>query len=204
MRISALSKVMNDLNHDLGVLTNDIDRSQILRNVKDEIKSLINLQYDPRVEFDLPKGRPPYTATWSDENQNVLYNLISRKYFKYFIKGSDLFLKDNEKRQKLFIDCLKNMHTEDASMILDIKDKKNIWPNITYDLLVMAFPNVVAGWNKKCRIPEAMEVKSEEQSLELPDEVLTISTEGDILGLVNETVGDEEVNSKKKGKQKVK
>lgn len=219
MRISALSKVMQDLNHDLGVLTNDVDRSQLLRNVKPEIKSLINLQYDPRIEFDLPKGRPPFTAIWSDENQNVLYNLLHKKYFKYFIKGSDTHITNPEKRQQMFIDSLKNMYAEDANMILEIKEKKNIWPNITYDLLVMAFPNVVSGWNKKCRIEQAIVVSETPDEIPEPFPILTIDQGSDILNTVETVTTSEDVStdtltldvneqisltqSKKKGRKKV-
>lgn len=197
MKIKSLAEVMVLLNKDLGTLTTNFDRANILRTIKPEIKSLIMLQYDPRIEFDLPKGKPSFKAIWSDENQNVLYNLISRKAFKYYIKGSDAFIANPEKRQQIFIDSLKNMYVDDADMILRIKDKENIWPNITYDVLVMAFPDLVKGWNGKCRIEAAMVEK--EETFIVP-ESLTIKVSDDI---VNVEVNNTEETSKK-GRKKVK
>lgn len=202
MKIKSLSEVMGLLDKDLATLANTYERANVLRTVKPEIKSLLMLQYDPRIEFDLPPGKPVYKAIWSDENQNVLYNLIQKKYFKYFIKGSDLYINKPDKRQQVFIDSVKNMYVDDAEMIFSIKNKENIWPSITYDVLVMAYPDIVKGWNGKCRIKDAMvELNNNYQA----PETLTVKVIDDTLNIMVPQLSDSVVvEAQKKGRKKVK
>ena len=115
--------------------------------------------FDPRVEFDLPDGAPPY-------NENQFLDQTSN-YYKEFRKMY-LFLKGNSlkplKRETLFVQFLETISKDDAKMVVGMKDKTSIFPNITYELVQSTFPDLLPEKPKEeKKINKSVETKKKEQ-----------------------------------------
>lgn len=173
-----IAKAMSSLNSDLGKCKDDLQKVKILKTVNESIVKLISLHYDPRVEFSLPSGAPPYKPLGQAENEGIFYNLLTKKHFIYFIKGNNINA-SKHKIESMFIDVLNNVHPDDAVMLIKIKDKVDIWPHITFDLIKRSFPDMTRGWNGKCRIVPGKVVEetvNTDYSMS-PKELLTINPE---------------------------
>ena len=88
------------------------------------LRNILKGSFDKSVEFNLPKGEPPYRkddAPKGFEPSN-LYKVQRR--FKYFAKGGIGEGMKAIKREKMFIDCLESLHPDEAQLLLDMKDKK--------------------------------------------------------------------------------
>lgn len=103
--------------------------------------SLLKYVFDPRVEFDLPEGAPPYTEDKVlESNESGLYGRFRSFY---------IFLKDGSpgltqpKREMLFIELLESIHPDEAKLIIAVKDKKLPYKGITAKTVEKAFPGLI-------------------------------------------------------------
>jgi hypothetical protein len=101
------------------------------------------LQYalDPRIEWLLPQGTPPYTPTEHLDQHGNLYREIRKLH--NFIKGGGHPDMHPLKRETLFIQFIEALDPEDAKLICSIKDKKIPYKGITVKLVNSAFPGLV-------------------------------------------------------------
>jgi hypothetical protein len=101
------------------------------------------LQYalDPRVEFILPIGAPPYKPTEHLDQEGNLYRDIRK--LSNFIKGGGYPDMHPLKRETLFIQFIEGLHPQDAELICSVKDKKIPYKGITPKLVNQAFPGLV-------------------------------------------------------------
>jgi hypothetical protein len=101
--------------------------------------SVLGHTFDPRIEFRLPEGDPPYKPSEFDE-PGLIYGEMRKFYI--FVKGQS----DNitqVKCEKLFIDMLEYVHPDDAKVLLAMKDKKVLFKNVNLKLVQKAFPGLV-------------------------------------------------------------
>lgn len=111
------------------------------------LRNILKGSFDDSVEFNLPKGRPPYRkddAPKGFEPSNL--HRISRR-FKYFIKGGIGDQMSIVRREKMFIDCLESLYPDEAELMLAMKDKtlKGMYKGITEKLVIAAFPTLIVG-----------------------------------------------------------
>ena len=88
------------------------------------LRSILKGAFDSSVEFNLPKGEPPYRkddAPKGFEPSN-LYKV--QKRFKYFAKGGLGDGMSPVRREKMFIDGLESLHPDEAQLLLNMKDQK--------------------------------------------------------------------------------
>ena len=88
------------------------------------LRAILKGSFDKSVEFNLPKGEPPYRkddAPKGFEPSN-LYKVQRR--FKYFAKGGIGDSMTSVRREKMFIDCLESLHPDEAQLLLDMKNQK--------------------------------------------------------------------------------
>jgi len=83
--------------------------------------------FDPKIEWDLPPGIPPYIA-------KRLYN---------FFKGGNNQL-NKIRKETLFIQMLEGLHADEAKVLIDMKNKtlNKTYKGLTSDMVKEAF-----GWN---------------------------------------------------------
>lgn len=101
--------------------------------------------YDPRVVFDLPATRPPFTTNGAvdfGKAPNTLYKAIRR--IQYFAECQNK-ITNRTKREGVFIRELESMYKDEAELFLMIVSKKidnKIYPNITEDLFRAVMPKL--------------------------------------------------------------
>tara|TARA_Y100000310_G_scaffold39271_1_gene36867 strand:+ start:7112 stop:7600 length:489 start_codon:yes stop_codon:yes gene_type:complete len=88
------------------------------------LRSILKGAFDSSVEFNLPKGEPPYRKDDAPKGlePSNLYRVQRR--FKYFAKGGLGDGMSSIRREKMFIDCLESLHPEEAQLLLNMKNQK--------------------------------------------------------------------------------
>lgn len=102
---------------------------------------VLHATFHPEVRFLLPDGTPPFTKLQkSVDAQGTLYREAKKMYL--FIEGlaPDIH---QLKRETLFVQMLEALDPDDADLVLGMKDKKMIYPGITYNLVYSTFPGLL-------------------------------------------------------------
>lgn len=109
----------------------------------DTLALRVVLQYalDPRVEFILPIGTPPYKPTEHLDQEGNLYRDFRK--LSNFIKGGGYPDMHPIKRETLFVQFIEGLFPQDAELICSVKDKKIPYKGITAKLVNQAFPGLV-------------------------------------------------------------
>ena len=118
------------------------ERAALLRYY-DCLPMRVVLQYalDPRIEWLLPQGTPPYKPTdYLDQHGNLQRDI--RKLHN-FIKGGGHPDMHPLKRETLFVQFIEALEPADAALICSIKDKRIPYKGITVSLVNSAFPGLI-------------------------------------------------------------
>lgn len=122
-------------------LDNDNSRVQLLHQYNSHaLREILRFAFDPRIEWDLPAGTPPFKYCVFDDQEGMLANSMKRMYL--FLKGGNPNIKPL-KREKMFLDVLEALTPSDADLLVAVKDKKMPYTNITADLVNKAFPGLL-------------------------------------------------------------
>jgi len=104
------------------------------------LKDVIRGSMDSTVEWNLPTGEPPYTAT---EPHNAPANLMrENKKFGYFIKGGPGDKLPAFKRENIFMGIIEGVHPEDAKLVVNMINKKPP-EGLTRPIVNEAFPGLL-------------------------------------------------------------
>ena len=105
------------------------------------LKEVLKYAFHPDIKFLLPPGNPPHkTVVDETDNPTYLYGLIRKLYL--FVEGGNPSLKP-ARREYLFIEMLESIHTLEAELLLQIKDKKIKCKGLTYNLVKETFPELI-------------------------------------------------------------
>lgn len=124
-------------------------RSEELAKYQDDfaIKVIVDLCYNPNIQFLLPETDPPYTPVdKAVDAQNVLKRDIRKlKYFLNLPDGENL---RPIKRESMFIEMLEAIDANDARLLLAIKNKKmpTELKDITESVVRKAYPGIEEKW----------------------------------------------------------
>ncbi len=129
-----------------------LSRCSKLGTTKDKVEYLqqndtlalrVILQYalDPRIEWLLPKGVPPYKpCDYLDQEARLFQDIRKLQYFIKQEGGHDLH---QIKRETMFIQFIEGLDKNDAALMCSVKDKKIPYKGITAALVNAAFPGLV-------------------------------------------------------------
>lgn len=113
------------------------------------IKVILDLVYNPNIEFLLPESDPPFTPVdEAIDAQNVLKADVRR--LKYCLNIPDGESLRPLKREQMFIEMLESVDPQDARLLLHVKNKKlpeELKP-ITVAVVKKAFPGIEEKWKK--------------------------------------------------------
>jgi hypothetical protein len=105
------------------------------------LKEVLKYAFHPDIKFLLPPGNPPHkTVVDETDNPTYLYGLIRKLYL--FVEGGNPSLKP-ARREYLFIEMLESIHSLEAELLLQIKDKKIKFKGLTYNLVKETFPELI-------------------------------------------------------------
>ena len=109
------------------------------------LRAILKGSFDSSVEFNLPKGEPPYRKDGAPKGfePSNLYKVQRR--FKYFSKGGQGDRMPQVRREKMFIDCLESLHPDEAQVLLDMKNQKlgGKYSGITAKLVSEIWPTLL-------------------------------------------------------------
>jgi hypothetical protein len=134
-RLQAISTVLKEADEQ----PNDQARVAYLSEYKDNkaMQTLLNYTLNPNIEWKLPDSDPPYKPCAFDDQEAGLYQEARRLY---------LFTNDPKapemkaiRREALFISILESVDKEDAKLLLQAKNKKLPYKNLTPKLLNQVF-----------------------------------------------------------------
>jgi hypothetical protein len=105
------------------------------------LKDVLRGAYDSSIEWNMPKGNPPFTK---NQDHNAPSNLLRENTkFKYFVKGGPGDKMPKFKREKIFIGLLESIHPKDAELVVGMINKSLPVKGITKNLVKEAFPNLI-------------------------------------------------------------
>lgn len=99
--------------------------------------TILKYAFDPKIEFELPEGEPPYKPCEFLDQQNRLYQ-EARKFYIFTKRGAPNL--HPLKRESLFVDLLESIDPEDAKLVLAVKNKNIPYNGITKKLVEETFP----------------------------------------------------------------
>ena len=116
---------------------------EVLRkNDSQGLRMLLKAAFDPKVNWDIPEGTPPFIQNDVPEGTDHTSLLDEARKLYLFIKGGSNIPK--AKKEMLFIQMLEALHKDDAKVLIDIKDKKL---NLTYKGLTDNCVKEAFNWN---------------------------------------------------------
>ena len=129
-----------------GDFKNKKDKISYLKSMDSRpLRNILKGSYDDSVQFNLPKGEPPYRK--DDAPPGFEPSTIQKQgyYFKYFFKGGQGDRMPAVRREKMFIDVLESLHPDEAELVLTMKEKKLMgkYSGITPLLVTEAFPDLL-------------------------------------------------------------
>ena len=107
------------------------------------MRQLLKAAFDPKIEWDLPEGIPPYIANEAPagtEHTSLLSE--SRKLYHFVVGGNNTINK--LKKETMFIQMLEGLQQKDAEVLIAIKNKNlnNIYKGLTAQMVKETF-----GWD---------------------------------------------------------
>ena len=116
---------------------------EVLReNDSQGLRQLMKAAFDPNIIFDLPEGIPPYIANDAPAGTEHTSLLDEARRLYLFIQGSSDLPKT--RKETIFIQMLESLHKDDATALLNIKEKKLnlVYKGLTENVVKEAF-----NWN---------------------------------------------------------
>jgi hypothetical protein len=105
------------------------------------LRAVLQYALDPRVEWLLPIGIPPYKPTDHLDQHGNLYREIRK--LNTFVKGGDYPSLHPLRREVLFIQFIESLEPADAVLMCHVKDKKIPYKGINAKLVNSAFPGLI-------------------------------------------------------------
>lgn len=131
----------------IGEIKSKPERIKELSKYNDNfpIKALLDMVYNPRIEFLLPETDPPYKPL---EKENDAQNVLKADVRKmvYFINTNEGKNLRPFKREQIFIELLEAVDPDDAQLLLSVKNKKLPYKGITKDVVAKSFPGIDNNW----------------------------------------------------------
>ena len=109
------------------------------------LESIVDLCFNPNIEFVLPEGAPPYKAAAKEmDYQSTLY--ANMRKFGIFINNGPYPDMQSMQRETQFVQFLESLDPDDAKLVIAIKDKKMPYKGITKKLFEEAWPALASTW----------------------------------------------------------
>lgn len=107
------------------------------------LRQVLKGGFDPKIEWDLPEGTPPYKENDAPAGTEHTTLYTEAKKLWHFVKGADDKL-SKTKKETMFIQLLEGLHADDAKLLIAVKQKEL---NKVYKGLTDAVVKEAFGWN---------------------------------------------------------
>jgi hypothetical protein len=120
------------------------DKIKVLRdNDSVPLRQILKGAFDPKIEWDLPEGSPPYKVNEAPAGTEHTLLFTESKRLWHFVKGADPKL-SKTKKEMMYIQMLEGLHADEAQLLINVKEKKL---NSLYKGLTDAVVKEAFGWN---------------------------------------------------------
>jgi hypothetical protein len=138
----------HDIFTEVGKATKKADKIAILhKNSSAALKQILGLTYDPRVNWLLPEGEPPYKPLAKNADQETGLLQETRRLY-LFVDGDSEAQRNlsSLRREQLYVSMLESIDPDDAKVLLAMKTGKLPYKGLTRKLVAEAFPNMAKDW----------------------------------------------------------
>ena len=107
------------------------------------MRMILKGAFDPKIEWDLPEGTPPYIANEAPAGtEHTFLEVEAKRLYNFAVGGNDQLNKI--RKETLFIQMLEGLHASEAKVLIDVKNKSlnKTYKGLTSDMVKEAF-----GWN---------------------------------------------------------
>ena len=107
------------------------------------MRMILKGAFDPKIEWDLPPGTPPYIENEAPAGTEHTYlEVEAKRLYNFAVGGNDQLNKI--RKETLFIQMLEGLHESEAKVLIDVKNKSlnKTYKGLTSDMVKEAF-----GWN---------------------------------------------------------
>ena len=145
MAYTNYTPLFSEILRNLGKIKSKKDKVLYLKEHNTEaLRHVIKASFDPKIKWSLPDGEVPYKINEAPEGteHNVL-SYEARKLY-HFIEGGNPSLSQN-KRESMFIQMLEGLHSDEAGLLLNVKNKElhRVYKGLSDSVVKEAF-----GWNE--------------------------------------------------------
>ena len=91
------------------------------------MRMILKGAFDPKIEWDLPPGTPPYIANEAPAGTEHTFLEVEAKRLYNFAKGGNDQL-NKIRKETLFIQMLEGLHASEAKVLIDVK--KIVYPSV--------------------------------------------------------------------------
>ena len=107
------------------------------------MRMILKGAFDPKIEWDLPPGTPPYIANEAPAGtEHTFLEVEARRLYNFAKGGNDQLNKI--RKETLFIQMLEGLHADEEKVLIDVKNKSL---NKTYKGLTSEMVKEAFGWN---------------------------------------------------------
>jgi hypothetical protein len=107
------------------------------------IRQLLKAAFDPKIQWDLPEGEPPYIKNEAPAGTEHTSLISESKRLYHFIVGGNNQI-NKLKKETMFVQMLEGLQEKDAEVLMAIKNKKL---NTLYKGLTAQMVKETFGWN---------------------------------------------------------
>ena len=112
-------------------------------NNTDSLRMVLKSAFDPKIKWLLPEGDVPYKRNDAPEGTEHSVLAYEARKLYHFMEGGNADITQG-KRETMFIQMLEGLHTTEADLLINIKDKRI---NQVYKGLTEAVVKEAFGWN---------------------------------------------------------
>lgn len=117
---------------------------KILRRHNTEaFRIVLKSSFDPKIEWAVPEGKVPYVPNEAPAGTEHTVLAAQANKLWHYIKGADRAT-SQPKKEQMFIQLLEGLHSSEAELLCDAKDKKlhQVYKGLSTNVVKEAF-----GWN---------------------------------------------------------
>lgn len=151
----SISEILNEV---VGYKTVEEKASFLKKNDSVTLQTVLKNMYDPTVKCLLPEGAPPYKPSDAKESQGMLFTETRR--LRIFYEGNGYDNLPAIKRENIFIQILEGVDSEDAKVLIDMKDQNKV-KGLTANTINLAFENLITIKKKERKAKNGQNVSEE-------------------------------------------
>lgn len=134
---------------DLHEMLENIDKAEpaqrveLIRAYAETYQSFVDYircVFDPKINFLLPEGRPPFTPAEAEKVPSSWHKQNSK--LQYIVKGLKADHMLPMKRESIFIGILESVHPSDAEILVDMIAKKSTVAGLSVETVKEALPRL--------------------------------------------------------------